>query len=146
MVSPPCLPLSDHTPIELGLKVNVRHVPVVSSHEMSPLPDKLLWDRKLTQKYQILLDSPNCKDVLTGFVNTGVLPTQDSVDSAVSLLTNVIVETAKQAGMQVKKGAVPRKSFQAKFSQVRQKHPKWHDTDCQTLFVQLKQLSKALKK
>ena len=144
-VAPPCLSLSDHTPIELGLKVNVRRVPVENSHNMSAIPDKLVWDRNLTQKFKTLIESPDCKTVLTGFVNTGVLPTQDSVDSAVSLLSNIIVETAKQAGMQVKKGAVPRRSARANFLQVRQTHPKWHDTDCQALFKQIKQTSTFLK-
>ena len=65
---------------------------------MPAIPDKLVLDRNLTQKY---------KNMLEAFVSTGVLPTQDSVDSAVSLLSNIIFESATQAGMQIRKGAVP---------------------------------------
>jgi ribosomal protein S10 len=82
---------------------------------------------------------------LNGFVNTGVLPEQNSVDSAVSFVSNILIETAKQAGMQVRKGAVPRRSAQASESFKRLKHPKWHNDNCHEKFRQLKQTSMFLK-
>ena len=125
--------------------VNVRHVPAETSHNMSVLPDKLVWDRHLAGNYEQLLNSPNCKEVLNGFVQTGVLPNQVSVDSAVNFLSNIIVETAKQAGMQFKKGAVPRRAARSNIDQKRQKHTKWHDFDCKMMLSKLKQTSKFLR-
>ena len=144
-VAPPCLPLSDQTPIELGLRITVRHVPVDSHHDILPGPDKVVWDRNLTQKYKTMLESPDCTEVLRGFTNTGVLPNQVSVDSAVSFISNIMLETVKTAGMQVKKGAVPRRSARADQPQKRQKHPEWHDSDCQAMFRNLKKTSSLLK-
>ena len=106
------LVLSDHTPIELCL-------PVCTSYQFSnnncnvdvlPKPDKIEWDKNLAQKYKFILQSPDCTESLDGFLSTGILPNQQSADSAASFLTTVMVETAKLAGMQIKKSAVPRRS------------------------------------
>ena len=139
-VAPPCLQLSDHAPIELGLKVMLHNVPVNSNDSndvLLPKPEKIEWDTNLAQKYKLIIESPDCKEILNGFVNTGVLPYQNSVDSAVSFVSNILVETAKQAGMQFKKGVLPRRSARAEQPFKRIKHPKWHDDDCH---VQLRQL------
>ena len=53
LVETPCLNLTDHTPIELGLAVNA--VTMCSNEqtkiEMVPKPDKIVWDKNLAAKY-----------------------------------------------------------------------------------------------
>ena len=144
LVSDPCLHLSDHTPIELCLSVRTSYQ--FSNNncnvDVLPKPDKIEWDKNLAQKYKFILQSPDCTESLDGFLSTGIFPNQKSVDSAASFLTTVMVETAKLAGMQIKKSAVPRRSARVhQFSCVR-KQPSWHDSDCQSLLSDLKQLSK----
>ena len=98
----------------------------------------------LAQKYTFILQSPDCTESLDGFLSTGILPNQQSVDSAASFLTTVMVETAKLAGMQIKKSAVPRRSARVHQFSCVHKQPSWHDNDCHTLLSDLKQLSKSV--
>ena len=136
-VAPLCLPLSDLTPIELGLTVNIRNFVVnICTDNLLPKPEKIVWDTNLAHKYKTLLNSPDCKESLRGFLSTGVLPDQNSVDSAVKFVSNIMIETAKQAGMQIPKGAVPRRSGDSNFTRL--KHPKWQDLDCNKQFRNLK--------
>ena len=70
LVDSPHLHLSDHTPIELGLTVHMRPVPSASNESnvpLSPKPDRIVWDKNLAEKYKILLESPDCKQSLSGF-------------------------------------------------------------------------------
>ena len=145
LVDSPHLHLSDHTPIELGLTVHMRPVPSASNESncsLSPKPDKIVWDKNLAEKYKILLESPDCKQSLSGFLETGILPNQTSVDSATSFLSNIMIETAKLAGMNMKKGAVPRRSARVHNNTFVRKQPTWHDYDCQTLLNDLRKTSK----
>ena len=59
---------------------------------------------------------------LQGFLSTGVLPDQNSVYSAVKSVSNIMIETAKQAGMQIPKGAVLRRLGDSNFKRL--KHQK----------------------
>ena len=54
-----------------------------------------------------------------------------------------MIETAKQAGMEIPKRAVPRRS--ARTEPCRQKYPKWQDADCKKQFREIQQTSNALK-
>ena len=145
-VAPPCLTLSDHTPIELGLKVKCDRVPVTSTNiELCTKPSKIEWDTNLTQKFKTIIESPNCKEALQGFLDTGVLPDQKSVDSAVGLVSNILLETAKLAGMQMRKGAVPRRAAKADQPFKRLQHPKWHDENCREKLKEIKITACSLK-
>ena len=144
LVSDPCLHLSDHTPIEVCLSVRASYQSSnsTSNIDMLPRPDKIVWDKNLAQKYKFILESPDCTESINGFINTGILPTQQSVDSATSFLSNVMCETAKLAGMQIKKGAVPRRSARVHQFSCNRKQPTWHDIDCHLLQSDLKRTSK----
>ena len=144
LVSDPCLQLSDHTPITLCLSVRGQYLPSNASCnvEILPKPDKVVWDKNLAQKYKFILESPDCTESLTGFLSTGILPNQDSVDSAANFLSTIMVETAKVAGMQIKKSAVPRRSARVHQSSCVRKHPTWHDQDCNLLLTDIKKTSK----
>ena len=74
-----------------------------------------------------------------------MLPDQTSVDSAVKFVSNIMIETAKQAGMQMPKKAIPRRSFRAENSFTRLKQPKWQDHDCNVQLRNVKQISKSLQ-
>ena len=145
LVDTPHLHMSDHTPIELGLTVHMRPVPSASNDSncsLLPKPDKIVWDKNLAAKYKTLLESLDCKQTLSGFLETGILPNQTSIDSAASFLSNIVVETAKLAGMNMKKGAIPRRSARVHKNTFVRKQPIWHDLDCQTLLNELKKTSK----
>ena len=150
LVDSPHLHLSDHTPIELGLTVNMHPVSSATNDSnecsMLPKPDKIVWDKNLAEKYKFLLESPDCKQSLAGFLETGILPNQTSVDSAVSFLSNIMVETAKLTGMNMKKGAVPRRSARVHANTFVRKQPTWHDEDCQSLLIELKKTSKLVSR
>ena len=146
LVDRPHLHLSDQTPIELGLAVHMRPVPSASNNmsncSLSSKSDNIVWDKNLADKYKLLLQTPECKQSLAGFLETGILPNQTSVDSAVSFLSNIMVETAKLSGMNMKKGAVPRRSARVHDNTFVRKNPNWHDQDCQSLLNSIKQSSK----
>ena len=75
------------------------------------------------------------------------MPNQNSIDSAVDFVSNILLKTAENAGMEVKigtipKGAVPRHSARVHSGSCKRKvHPKWHDLECQTLLKNLKRTS-----
>ena len=142
--------LSDHTPIQLALKVNFISQNEQSNYIYLPKPKKVVWDRKLSDKFKFMLESPDCKESLNSFVNTGIMPNQPSIDSAVDFVANVLVKTAENAGMTVNlsaipKGAIPRRSARTHSGSCKRKsHPKWHDFECNTLLSNLKRTSKLL--
>ena len=142
--------LSDHTPIELALKVKIYSSIEPSNYTLLPKPDKVSWDRQLSDKFKFLLESPDCKESFQNFVETGIMPNQVSLDSAVDFVSNVLIKTAENAGMSLKtgaipKGAVPRRSARVHLNSCKRKsHPKWHDQDCSTVLTSLKKTSKLL--
>ena len=146
LVDNPYLHLSDHTHIELGLTVNIipvsRPTSAINECSMLPKPDKIVWDKKLADKYKIILESPDCKQSLAGFLQTGVLPNQSSVDSAVSFLSNIMVKTAQLTGMNMRKGAVPRRSARVISNTFVREPPTWHDQECHSFLNDLKKTSK----
>ena len=56
------------------------------------------------------VQSPDCQEVMMGFLATGIMPNQASVDQAAEFITNILKHSAELSGMPVKKGAVPRHS------------------------------------
>ena len=142
--------LSDHAPIEMAFKVHT----IISNNQTKytylPEPDKVVWDRQLSDKFKFSLESPDCKEIFNSFVNTGILPNQTSVDSAVDFISNVMLKTAENAGMTIKsrvipKGAVPRRSARAHSGSCKRNiHPKWHDIECHQVLNKLNRLSKLL--
>ena len=79
--------LSDHSPIELALKINFTTFSKQSNYLLIPKPKKVVWDRQLSDKYKFILESPDCKTSLSNFVNTGIMPNQSSIDSAVNFVS-----------------------------------------------------------
>ena len=83
-------------------------------------------------------------------MNTGILPNQTSLDSAVHFVSNVLLKSVENAGMNVKpgaipKGAVPRISARVHSGSCKRKsYPKWHDKDCTSILFSLKRTSTLL--
>ena len=80
------------------------------------------------------------------FVNTGILPDQTSIDSATDFITKVMVTASQQAGMKIKKGAVPRRQARlgVGYNKPRLKQPKWFDKSCHEAYLAVKKTSSLL--
>ena len=142
----PLLPMfSDHTPITLCLKANANISVQQSTYNYLPKPDKINWDKTLAEKFVYNIQSPDCKEAVRGFLNTGILPDQKSVESATSFISSILVQSAVQAGMSIKKGVLPRRQARNNFKQMKN-NPKWYDQSCTELFQNMKLISNQLNK
>ena len=128
---------SDHCPIDITLKVNITEAGEGESYVYMAKPDNIRWVKTCKDNYYNAIRSPACRQVVTSFLGTGILPNQSSVDEATALLTNLMTHSAKIAGMDVRKGAKPR--HQARPDQARKRRPKWHDMSCQEAYKRMKQ-------
>ena len=91
---------SDHSPIAVCIKVNAtinKNNP--SDYNYIQKPDTIVWNKALADKYVNLIQSPDCKESIRGFMNTGILPNKSSVDLATQYITDILVETAMKADM-----------------------------------------------
>jgi hypothetical protein len=140
--------LSDHCPISLTLRVRARVTEEEVQRHLSPRPDKVVWVRNMTDSYCNIIQSVETRSILTDFLAVGILPDQSSVDSAAALLTSMMVTAAKQAGMRIRKGAVPRRQARHDlgFSKPRVKHPRWFDMSCHQAYSAVKATAALLSK
>ena len=145
----PLMPIfSDHTPITLCLKVNANISVHKVNYDYLPKPDKIQWDKTLAEKFMFNIQSPDCKEAVRGFMNTGILPDQNSVENATKFITDILVESAIKAEMPIKKGVLPRRQAknESYFKTFKPKHPKWHDQSCFESFRSMKKTSLLLNK
>ena len=140
--------LSDHCPISVNLKVLTGVRVEEALQELSPKPDKIRWVRGLSDTYTNILQSSKIRNILSDFQLVGIMPHQEGVDSANSLLTNILITAAKQAGMQLKKGAVPRRQARPAlgFDKPRVKHPRWYGMSCHQAYQAMKTTASLLQK
>ena len=112
-----------------------------------PQPDRIQWARGVYDVFVNIMQSNEVRKVLSNFVAVGVLPDQSSIDSATSLLTRVMVTAAKQAGMLVKKGAVPRRQAHQElgFQKPQVKHPMWYNMSCRQAYSAVKATAALLR-
>ena len=136
--------LSDHTPVSFNVKVRACGQIDTQLAELSPLPDKVTWDKQLADRFTILLQAPAVKDIMTGVTSQGVTATQTGVDATAKLFSDILIGTATTAQMSVKKGIKPKQRVGLSFVKV--KPPKWHDSTCEQQFNLIKQLSSLLHK
>lgn len=136
--------LSDHTPISFNVKVRACGQISAQLAELSPLPDRVTWDRQLAERFTILLQAPAVKDIMAGVTSQGVAATQTGIDATAKLFSDILTSTATNAQMSVKKGIKPKQRVGLSF--VRVKPPKWHDSTCEQQFHKIKQLSNLLNK
>ena len=142
----PLLPIfSDHTPISLCIRVNANINVQKSHYDFLPKPDKIQWDKTLADKFLINIQSPNCKEAVRGFMQTGILPDQNSVENATTFITNILVESAVKSEIKIKKGVLPRKQARND-NYVKPKQPRWHDQSCSETLSNLKKTSLLLNK
>ena len=137
---------SEHSPISVCFKVNADISLNRVEYEYLPKPGKLQWDKTLAEKFLINIQSPDCKEAVRGFMATGILPDQNSVENATSFITIILVESAVKADMKIKKGVLPRRQAQANFRYEKPKKPKWHDQSCFDSLRDLKRTSVLLNK
>ena len=134
---------SDHSPVDISLRVNVTMAPPGSQYDYVAKPDKIRWSRELEQAFCNAIQSPDCKEAVQGFVSTGILPSQESVNQAAQFMTDILRHSSKIAGMPVRKGALPRHS--ARCDQRRRvQQPRWHGASCQEAFRKVQLTSKLL--
>ena len=148
-VKPPILSYSDHCPIGVCLKVHINiQKNETLEYDLIPKPEKIVWNRALADKFVNLIQSPDCKESIQGFINTGILPNQTSVDSATKFISDILIETAKKADMPIKPGVLPRRQarHESNFHKNKPKLPKWHDQSCFLAFKNIKLTSQLLQK
>ena len=63
----------------------------------------------MADKFIYNIQSPDCKEAVQGFMKTGILPDQNSVENATKFLSNILTESAVNAEMPIKKGVLPRR-------------------------------------
>jgi hypothetical protein len=122
--------VSDHTALTLWLSVNARIEPPAEDYNFINKPDKVVWNKQLEDAFKYSMQSPDCQGALSGFLATGILPNQSSVDHAAQFLCNVLKHSANVAGMQLKKGTVPRRCARPD-QRPRVRPPRWHGAACQ---------------
>ena len=107
-------------------------------------PVNIRWAAACKDAFCNAVKSPACRQAVSGFLQTGILPDQSSIDEATAFLTNLMKHSAKVAGMDIRKGALPR--HQARPDQVRKGRPKWHDVSCQSAYRKVKLSAELLAK
>ena len=98
-VLPPDPSVSDHSPIALYLKVNSFVSYAESNDNLLSKPQKINWDSKIRDRYTNLIKSDECKAICSSFLETGIKPDQSSVDAAVKLLSDIMIETAQKSDL-----------------------------------------------
>ena len=139
--------LSDICPISVTLKVTTRCSVTELQQTLSPKPTKVTWVKGMTDVYSNIVQSHSVRKMLGDFVSVGILPDQSSIDMATSLLTRTMVTAARQAGMQVREGAVPRRQAREElgFLKPQVKYPRWHGISCHEAHSAVKATAKLLK-
>ena len=133
---------SDHSPIDISLNVNISLASQGPLYEYVRKPDKIKWSKELGDAFCNAMQSPACKEAVAGFLCTGILPNQSSVNGATQFITDILRQSAEIAGMPLRQGAVPRR--QARSDQVRHLKPRWHGTSCQEALRKVQLTSKLL--
>ena len=112
--------------------------------ELLSKPPKIIWDNGNANRFLILVQAPAFKEIMSEISASDNLTTQISIDATAKLFSDMLVNTAKQAGMSMKLSTKPKKAnVFTNFSKV--KPPAWHDMSCHEAFSQIKATSKLLK-
>ena len=139
--------LSDHCLISVIIKVMARCSVKEQEYTFLPKPAKVTWVKGMTDVYSNVMQSHEVRRMLGSFISVGILPDQLSIDSATSLLTKTMVTAARQAGMQVREGAVPRRQARQElgFSKPRMKHPRRYGISCHEAHSAVRKTAELLK-
>ena len=139
--------LSDHCPISVSLKIRAKCSFREQQEPLLPKPDKVKWVKGMSDTFTNIMQSGEVRKVLNNFVTVGIMPDQASIDLATSLRTNIMVTAARQAGMQVKRGALPRRQAWEKlgFQKLRARQPRWYGTSCHQAFNAVKATAALLR-
>ena len=90
--------LSDHCPITIKLKTNAPKIlNVYENYEFIEKPKKIMWDKKIEQKFENILQTADSKLFLTNFASNGILSDQKCVDNATAFLSEFLVNAAELA-------------------------------------------------
>ena len=146
--------LSDHCSVSIKLKTNFisNYGVQPNEYEFLPNPGKIRWDKNIELKFKNSLQSNESQIFLSNFVQNGIRPEQECIDTATNLFTEFLVNSAILASDCENriKFSCPKKSqsrnwkFKKKISKA--KHPKWHDKTCESLYKQIRLSSYLLQK
>ena len=137
--------ISDHAPISMTLSTNIQY----PNHNEQPKckfinkPKKIIWDKTKSTRFELLLQSPECKKNISDFINSGLKVGESAIDAATHFIADIIVSKAAAADMSVKSSPVSRSKTCA---QRKVSHPKWHDDSCHDAFRKVKATAALLKK
>ena len=146
--------LSDHCPITIKLKTNAPKIlNDYENYEFIEKPKKIMWDKKIEQKFENILQTADSKLFLTNFASNGILSDQKCVDNATAFLSEFLVNAAELASNPKnsiedfckKKSCQPNWKFRKKKTR-KVYMPKWHDETCESLLKKIKHSGYLLKK
>ena len=103
--------------------------------------------RKLSGKVKL----DECKRICSSFLETGIKPDQSSVDAAVKLLSDIMIETAQKSDLSLtahcKLGPpVPRRAVCRTRVKPRAVQPEWHDDTCTSAQRKLQETARFLQR
>ena len=122
--------LSDHCPVRAVLSVKVFMSTVQEDYSYIDSPTKIPWSKDISYRFENILQSPEYIAKIDNLLSTQCVATQEGIDCATQVLTNILVEGATLANTSVKVQQVrinkTKKNNKRKFF-----HPKWHDLSCE---------------
>ena len=139
----PVISISDHFPISVTINTNVWCTEEPVKCKILPKPEKVRWDKNNSTHFELLLQTPECKQSVKTFLESEIVHTTEGIEKAVNFLTDTMVSKAEAANISVKRSKPPSNRGKRKR---KVNHPKWHDATCQEALRKLNATSALLKK
>jgi hypothetical protein len=132
---------SIHSSLSLHIKTNPYHINVNENDDnICETLKQYKWQEGDTIKYQLSIQKPEIQNILKSFVSETFGTDKESINNAVSNMSNIIIQTANLAGIKTKH--LTRKNKQ----QSTKKNRKWYSNECKQIKQTLLMLSKQLRK
>ena len=146
--------LSDHCSITIALKTRfIYSFKGQEKYDFLLKPQKLAWDKDIAVRFENIIQSNDSKLFLDNFAKNGIKADQIAIDNSTDFLTNFLVDAAVKAsnnGLAITSKGVKREScrnwkYKRKVNR-KMIRPKWHDTSCESLNIEIKKTAALLKK
>ena len=134
--------LSDHTPIKFCIKINTCLKDDCAITKLNPLPDKIIWNKDKSDKFELYLQSDEYKQIFADLVLQDCPSNQTTIDNFTNTISDAMINAAKKAEMECKVTRL-HKGVRKKVNRCR--HPKWYEESCSLAFKNIQNTSKLLK-
>ena len=111
-------------------------------------PNKIAWDKNIAYRFENIIQSQEFSKQFNNFVSNEICCSQNAIDDAANMLTNLMVSAALQADTCPKLTMKNKASITAGSRRINKKrvaHPKWHDTSCYEAHRKIVTTAKILK-